>query len=389
MNKILTVVIPTYNMQDYLRRCLDSLIVPEEQMKQMEVLVVNDGSKDNSSAIAHEYQDKYPDTFRVIDKENGNYGSCVNRGLKEATGKYIKVLDADDWFDASNFKTLLTKLVSIDTDVVITDYTSHVKFGEILCSYNYEKYIEYTLERALRENETQTKSIQMHAICYNRVCFEHIEYHQTEGISYTDQEWILEPWINVNSLYYIPLSVYQYNLDREGQTCAKTVYLKMMSDQFVSILNTIKFLGEYGKLMNHLHRDLIFDKIATRMESLYRLILVDEKMAPEYLINFDRELMGSYREFAEYLDNATLHSYFPCRYIKHWRRNDYQTSNLVLEVNSVLQYIADSIKSVVDKLHTKRRIGGGKQETLYLKESLFVVSEKVFMMSNPLMRRTA
>lgn len=69
MEKILTIVIPTYNMQDYLRRCLDSLIVPDEQMQQLEVLVVNDGSKDNSSAIAHEYQDKYPGTFRVIDKE--------------------------------------------------------------------------------------------------------------------------------------------------------------------------------------------------------------------------------------------------------------------------------------------------------------------------------
>ena len=72
MEKILTIVIPTYNMQDYLRRCLDSLIVPEEQMQRLEVLVVNDGSEDNSSAIAHEYQDKYPDTFRVVDKENGN-----------------------------------------------------------------------------------------------------------------------------------------------------------------------------------------------------------------------------------------------------------------------------------------------------------------------------
>lgn len=71
MKKILTIVIPTYNNQDYLRRCLNSLIVPEEQMQHLEVLVVNDGSKDNSSAIAHEYQNKYPDIFRVIDKEKG------------------------------------------------------------------------------------------------------------------------------------------------------------------------------------------------------------------------------------------------------------------------------------------------------------------------------
>ena len=90
MNKILTIIIPTYNMEKYLRRCLDSLIIDEEGMKQLEVLVINDGSKDSSSQIAHEYQDKYPDTFRVIDKENGNYGSCINRGLKEATGKYVK-----------------------------------------------------------------------------------------------------------------------------------------------------------------------------------------------------------------------------------------------------------------------------------------------------------
>ena len=70
MNKILTIIIPTYNMEKYLRRCLDSLIIDEEGMKQLEVLVINDGSKDSSSQIAHEYQDKYPDTFRVIDKEN-------------------------------------------------------------------------------------------------------------------------------------------------------------------------------------------------------------------------------------------------------------------------------------------------------------------------------
>lgn len=87
-------------------------------MQRLEVLVVNDGSKDNSSAIAHEYQDKYPDTFRVIDKENGNYGSCVNRGLKEATGKYIKILDADDWFDNEQFSLFVEKLKKYDCDLI-------------------------------------------------------------------------------------------------------------------------------------------------------------------------------------------------------------------------------------------------------------------------------
>ena len=104
MEKILTIIIPTYNMEKYLDKCLTSLIIEDKKlMKLLEVLVVIDGAKDRSSEIGHTYQDKYPETFRVIDKENGNYGSCINRGLKEAKGKYVKVLDADDSFDNGNF----------------------------------------------------------------------------------------------------------------------------------------------------------------------------------------------------------------------------------------------------------------------------------------------
>ena len=110
MEKLLTLIIPTYNMEKYLRTCLGSLIIGEWQ-ELLEVLVINDGSKDSSSAIAHEYANKHPESFHVIDKENGNYGSCVNRGLKEATGKYVKVLDADDSFDTANFENYLCFLI--------------------------------------------------------------------------------------------------------------------------------------------------------------------------------------------------------------------------------------------------------------------------------------
>ena len=123
MQKLLTIVIPTYDMEAYLNRCLDSLLISDEQMQLLEVLVINDGSKDKSYAIAHEYEAKYPNTFRVIDKENGNYGSCVNRGLKEASGQYIKVLDADDWFDTTEFEKYLKQLQSVEVDMVLTPYS--------------------------------------------------------------------------------------------------------------------------------------------------------------------------------------------------------------------------------------------------------------------------
>lgn len=105
--KILTLLIPSYNMEKYLINCLTSLIVHEKLMKKLEVLVVNDGSKDKTSEIAHRFEKQYPDTFRVIDKKNGNYGSCINRGLKEANGQFIKILDADDTFETSNFSKYL------------------------------------------------------------------------------------------------------------------------------------------------------------------------------------------------------------------------------------------------------------------------------------------
>lgn len=99
MEKQISIIIPTYNMEKYIGQCLDSLLIPE--FDEVEILVVNDGYKDRSSEIAHSYANRYPDSIRVIDKSNGNYGSCINAALPVATGRYVKILDADDSFDTA------------------------------------------------------------------------------------------------------------------------------------------------------------------------------------------------------------------------------------------------------------------------------------------------
>ena len=108
MEKIVSIVVPTYNMENYLRKDLESLII-SEGLENVEVIVVNDGSRDKSLDIATEYAEKYPYVFRIIDKPNGNYGSCINAALRIASGKYIKIMDADDSFDTDNFKTLVAE----------------------------------------------------------------------------------------------------------------------------------------------------------------------------------------------------------------------------------------------------------------------------------------
>ena len=120
MQKLLTIVVPVYKVEDYINKCLDSLIVSSEMMEKLEVIIVNDGTPDRSAELSREYVNKYPHTFRQIDKENGGHGSAWNVGLKEATGKYIKFLDSDDWF--SNLETLICDLENNDADVVLNPF---------------------------------------------------------------------------------------------------------------------------------------------------------------------------------------------------------------------------------------------------------------------------
>ena len=121
MKKLLTIIIPLYNVEKYIRKCIESIIVPQEYYNDLEVIIINDGTPDNSAIIAKEYESKYPEFIKVIDKENGGHGSTWNLGLQMAQGKYIRFLDSDDWFDKKNFITFLNKLRSSNSDLIFTN----------------------------------------------------------------------------------------------------------------------------------------------------------------------------------------------------------------------------------------------------------------------------
>lgn len=226
MDKILTIIIPTYNMEALLDKCLTSLIVGNEELqKSLEVLVVIDGAKDRSSEIAHSYQDKYPHIFRVIDKENGNYGSCVNRGLREASGKYIKVLDADDSFETENVASFLEYLCEINVDAVFSDFVKVNPDGNIIetIKYNFPIAEVFTLSDF---NTKKLPIVLMHGLTYRTSLVKSINYSQTEGISYTDQEWIFAPIAYSNTIAYFDKTIYKYLVGRDGQTMDPSVFEK-------------------------------------------------------------------------------------------------------------------------------------------------------------------
>lgn len=119
MEKLLTVSVAAYKVEKYIRKALTSCVIPEI-MEQLEVLVIVDGVCDRTPDIAEEFEELYPDTFRVIIKENGGYGTTVNRGINEARGTFFKLLDGDDEFDPDAFLLLFKMLKTTDADWIVT-----------------------------------------------------------------------------------------------------------------------------------------------------------------------------------------------------------------------------------------------------------------------------
>lgn len=323
MPKILTVVIPTYNMQAYLSRCLDSLIVEEGLMDVLEVLVVNDGSKDESSVIAHVYQERFPGTFRVIDKENGNYGSCVNRGLSEARGTFIKILDADDWFDNAQFSLYLRKLQELEQplDLVLTDYTKVDEQGKVLgtCCFpiGYDQEFSFQAYPGL-------DYFAHHALTYRKDLLLEHGYRQTEGISYTDNEWMYYPQLHVDRCVYWNLDVYRYFIGREGQTIDPKTQFKRIPQvitilkRMVLELNAFRAQGGSGMGATRLAEFILHTS-----KGIYNSYLVKASghaFPADVLKDFDAFLSEHDREVYDAIGSGLVLKGIPVHYVRFWRR---------------------------------------------------------------------
>lgn len=239
MNKLLTLAVPTYNMEKYLARCLDSVLCENQDF--LEVLVVNDGSKDRSSEIGHEYESKYPNVIRVIDKENGNYGSCVNRALAEANGKYFRMLDSDDWCNTDALNRLLENMKTCDADMVLT-ISEDRKDGMII--RRMEAPCSVQTEHIYKMDEFDGIALGYqylfcsHIITYKTELLRAIGLKLQQGISYTDNEYVYFPMSKCASVVYYDLPVYQYFIGREGQTTDFRVVVNSVN-QIMSVLNRL------------------------------------------------------------------------------------------------------------------------------------------------------
>ena len=129
--KLLTFAIPCYNSEAYMSKCIESLLVGGEDV---EIIIVDDGSKDRTAEIADEYAAKYPTIVKAVHKPNGGHGSAVNAGIENATGLFFKVVDSDDWVKEIAYRKILSTLAELaggDTqlDLLISNFVYN-KVGE-------------------------------------------------------------------------------------------------------------------------------------------------------------------------------------------------------------------------------------------------------------------
>ena len=325
MDKLLTIVIPTYNMQAYLGRCLDSLVVREGLIDLIEVLIVNDGSRDDSSSIAHGYENQYPQSFRVIDKENGNYGSCVNRGLAEAKGKYIKILDADDWFDTKEFEGYLEALTQIDADMILTDFNRVNEIDHVSSSQYKPKLESMTVYDFQQMDYDRIGVWVMHAVTYNVQLLRSIGYYQTEGISYTDLEWTYLPLYAVKTVVYIDRIVYQYCVGREGQTMDSAVLVRSvwqhepLARRFIEHAENLPVDKKNCFSYKTLERQIVYI-----VELVFRLCLVKQEASQfdnARLEAFDSYIKDHKPELYRSLASNRIKPYIPIHYVSYWRRH--------------------------------------------------------------------
>ena len=308
-------------MEEYLRKCLNSLIVSDENMKRLEVLVINDGSKDSSSQIGHEFESKYPQTFRIIDKDNGNYGSCINRGLKEATGTYVQVLDADDNFNTDEFNKYLNQISLLDVDLILSDYVEEDLNGNVLKERNFGLYYNRQIDFEEIASLKEFSELQMHAVTYRLSLLKNNSYSQSEGISYTDQEWMFRPMYYVHSVFVCDCVVYRYLIGREGQTMSPDIMIKCISHTKQGLL---KMVDAYSNMAFETDgvKSYFRKRLQRRLDYVYLNYIVKypKSLNAKDLLDFDMEIKNRSLEIYNMADNLSLF-YGRLKYVSIWRSN--------------------------------------------------------------------
>jgi len=220
--KVLTVIVPSYNSEDYLSKCIDSLLNSGENI---EILIINDGSKDRTGEIAEEYAGNYPYRVKVIHQENAGHGGAVNTGIANASGMYIKVVDSDDWVNPMALRKIVAQLryfVLKDKkiDMFINNFV-YDKVGaknKLVMDYRDILPVDQVFTWDEVSRFKPGKYILMHSVIYNLEVLKACKLELPKNTFYVDNLFLFLPIPYVNTMYYMDVCMYHYFIGREDQS---------------------------------------------------------------------------------------------------------------------------------------------------------------------------
>ena len=233
--KLITFTVPCYNSAAYMDRCVETLLPAGEEA---EIILVDDGSKDDTGKIADAYAEKYPTIVRVIHQENGGHGEGVNQGIRNATGLYYKVVDSDDWLDTDALKKVLARLTTLVArgtapDMMICNYVyEHVEDNTTLTVrytnvFPQNRLFNWTHVGHFRPDQ----NILMHSVMYRTEVLRKCGMVLPKHTFYVDNIFVYQPLPFVKSMYYMDLDLYRYFIGRADQSVNESIMVKRVDQQ--------------------------------------------------------------------------------------------------------------------------------------------------------------
>ena len=245
--KLLTVAVPAYNAERYLRKCLNSFL-ETSSLPYLDILVVDDGSTDGTAQIAEEFAARYPFSFRCLRKENGGHGSGINKAFPLARGKYFKVVDADDWVITENLPKLLDLLRDSQADVFLAPFhTVDMLTGEKK-AYPIEGPEPgrlYSLQEISKWYPAAAGWFSFHSVFYSQDFYEKLHIELSEQIFYEDTEYSVLPSANAKTIEVGGLYVYQYMVGNANQSVSIKSYVKREKHLGVVMSRLLSFYATY------------------------------------------------------------------------------------------------------------------------------------------------
>lgn len=260
--KLLSIAIPCYNSEDYMEHCIKSLLPGGEDV---EILIVDDGSKDMTPEIADAYEKKYPGIVRAIHQENGGHGAAVNAGIANATGLFFKVVDSDDWVDEESYRTILAKLKELagggeTLDMMISNFVyekqgaKHKKVMKYTSMLPQNKLFRWEDAKHFRKG----LYILMHSVIYRTKLLRDCGLELPRHTFYVDNLFVYQPLPYVKNIYYLNVDFYRYFIGREDQSVNEKVMISRI-DQQIKVNKIMVDAYDLWKIPNRKLRRYMFN----------------------------------------------------------------------------------------------------------------------------------